>query len=144
MNKTFVLIFIMFLLNGCAESVALLGTTAGGASSGKIVQSSVHSVASYGIKKHTGKTPFGHALSYAEKVNPKNEKEPCLSFIEKTNSKVCAIVKKQISLTKSKIVNKKKQDKSLKEISSTLQSRIDKKSKIQYLDLNQPLSENLK
>ena len=134
MNKTFVLIFIMFLLNGCAESVALLGTTAGGASSGKIVQSSVHSVASYGIKKHTGKTPFGHALSYAEKVNPKNEKEPCLSFIEKTNSKVCAIVKKQISLTRNKIINKKEQNKSLKEIYLSTQISINKKSKIKYLD----------
>ena len=123
----------MLLLNGCAESVALLGTTAGGASSGKLIQSSVHSAASYGIKKQTGKSPLGHAIAYAEKVNPQNEKEPCLSFIEKTNSEVCAIVKKQISLTKAKI-NKKRQDKSLKEISSSLQSQIDKKSKIKYLD----------
>ncbi len=134
MKRTLILIFTMLLLNGCAESVALLGTTAGGASTGKILQSSVHSVASYEIKKHTGKTPFGHALAYAEKVNPQNEKEPCLSFIEKTNSKVCKILKNQLSLTKSKIKNKKNEDKSLKEITSSLQSRIDKKSKIEYLD----------
>ena len=96
MKKIIFLFFTIFLLNGCAESVAILGTTAGGASSGKMVQSSLTSVASYGIKSQTGKTPLGHALAYAEKMNPDKKKEPCLSFIEKTNSEVCTIVKKQI------------------------------------------------
>jgi hypothetical protein len=135
MKKIFSLLFITFLLNGCAESIALLGTTAGGASSGKMLQSSIHSVASFGIKKQTGKTPLGHAMTYAEKKNlEKKKKEPCLSFVKKTNSDVCVIVKKQLSLTKAKIINIKKQDKSLKAFSSSLQSSIDKKSKIKYLD----------
>ena len=98
MKKIFSLLFIMLLLSGCAETFALLGTTAGGASSGKIVQSSLHSAASYGIKKQTGKTPFGHALAYAEKNNPERKKDTCISFVEKTNSEICKIVKKQISL----------------------------------------------
>ena len=88
MRKTFFLLLTMLVLNACAESVALIGTTAGGASSGKMVQSSLHSTLSYGIKKQTGKTPIGHALAYAEKVNPDKKKEPCLSFIEKTNSEM--------------------------------------------------------
>ena len=134
MRKTFFLLLTMLVLNGCAESVALIGTTAGGASSGKMVQSSLHSTLSYGIKKQTGKTPLGHALAYAEKVNPEKKQEPCLSFIEKTNSELCAILKKKISLTKVKIINKKKQNESLKDLSSSLQSSIDKKSKIKYLD----------
>ena len=134
MRKKLYLLFTMFLLNGCAESVALLGSSAGGASSGKLLQSSVHSAASYGIKKQTGKTPLGHALAYAQKVNPEKSKEPCLSFIEKTNSEVCAIVKKQISLTKAKILNNSRIDKYQKELYSSLQSNIDKKSKIKYLD----------
>jgi len=134
MRKTFFLLLTMLVLNGCAESVALIGTTAGGASSGKMVQSSLHSTLSYGIKKQTGKTPLGHALAYAEKVNPEKKQEPCLSFIEKTNSELCAILKKKISLTKVKIINKKKQNESLKDLSSSLQSTIDKKSKIKYLD----------
>ena len=108
MKKIFSLLFIMFLLNGCVESVALLGSSVGGASSGKMLQSSLQSTISYGIKKKTGKTPLGHALAYAEKVNPEKKKEPCLSFIKKTNSEVCAIMKKQIKLTKAKILNKKK------------------------------------
>ena len=134
MKKTFFLLFAIFLLNGCAESVALLGTTTGGASSGKLIQSSLQSTISYGIKKQTGKTPIGHALAYAEKHNPEKKKETCISFIEKTNSEMCAMLKKQISITKAKIINNKKNDKSLKDHSSSLQSKIDKKSKIKYLD----------
>ena len=99
MKKIFYLFSVMFLLNGCVESVALLGSTVGGASSGKIVQSSINSVTSYGIKKHTGKTPLGHALAYAEKHNPDKKKETCISFIEKTRSEFCTIVKEQASLT---------------------------------------------
>jgi len=134
MKKIFSLIFISFLLNGCAESVALIGTTAGGASSGKMVQSSLHSTISYGIKKGTGKSPLGHALTYAEKLNPDKKKKPCLSFIKKTNSELCAVVEKKISLTKAKIINKKKNDKLLKDYSLLMQSKIEKKSKIKYLD----------
>ena len=134
MKKTFFLLLIMLMLNGCMESIAILGSTAGGASSGKMVQSSIHSAASYGIKKSTGKTPIGHALAYAEKNNSGKKKEPCLSFIEKTNSKVCAIMKKQINLSKIKINNIKTHDKSLKDLCSSLKSKIDKQSKIKYLD----------
>ena len=65
MKKILVLSTLMFLLNGCVESVAFLGSTAGGASSGRVLQSSLNSAISYGIKKQTGKTPLGHALAYA-------------------------------------------------------------------------------
>ena len=99
MKKIFFLFSLVFLLNGCLESVALLGSTVGGASSGKIVQSSLQSTLSYGIKKQTGKTPLGHALAYAEKNNPERKKETCISFIEKTRSEFCTIAKKKISLT---------------------------------------------
>ena len=134
MKKTFFLLFMIFSLNGCAQSFALLGTSAGGASSGKIVQSSINSVTSYGIKKYTGKTPLGHALAYAEKHNPDKKKETCLSFIQKTNSEVCTILKKKLNTTKSKIFDKKNQNKFLKKNSSSLQSKINKKSNIKYLD----------
>ena len=133
MRKIFVLLTTMLLLNGCAESVALLGTSAGTASNGKILQSSFNTAASYGIKKRTGKGPLEHVLSYAEKINPEKEKEPCLSFIEKTNSEICAIVKKQLNITKSKITNEKT-DASLKDLASSLQPSIDKNSQIKYLD----------
>ena len=130
MRKILGLLITLFLLNGCAESVALLGT---GASNGKIVQSSFNSVISYGVKKQTGKTPIEHAIAYAEEKNPKKKKEPCLSFVEKTNSEICAIVKKQLKMTKSKILKKSK-EKSIKELTSSIKTNLNKKSKIKYLD----------
>ena len=133
MKRIFVLLTTMLLLNGCAESVALLGTSAGTASNGKILQSSFNSVVSYGIKQQTGKGPIQHVIAYAEKINPEKEKEPCLSFIEKTNSEICAVVKKQLNITKSKIKNETK-DRSLKNLASSLQPSIDKNSQVKYLD----------
>ena len=99
MKKGFFLLIFLFLLNGCAESVALLGSSVGGASRGKMLQSSLNSAISYGIKQQTGKTPFGHVLAYAEEKNPEKKKETCISFIEKTRSEFCTILNKQISLT---------------------------------------------
>ena len=103
MKKIFVLLTTMLLLNGCAESMALLGTSVSGASNGKILQSSLNSAISYGVKKQTGKAPLEHVKAYAEKINPEKKKEPCLSFLEKTNSEICSIVRKHLILTKSKI-----------------------------------------
>ena len=133
MKKIFGLLTTLLLLNGCAESVALLGTSVGSASNGKILQSSLNTVVSYGVKKQTGKGPLEHVVAYAEKVNPERKKEPCLSFVKKTNSEICAIVKKQLNLTKSKIINGTG-DESLKDLTSSLQPSIDTNSKIKYLD----------
>ena len=130
MKKFFGLLVALLLLNGCAESIALIGTSA---SNGRVVQSSLNSAISYGVKKQTGKTPLEHAVAYAEEKNPQKKKEPCLSFAEKTNSEICAIVKKQLKITKSKIL-KKSNEKSLKDLTSSLQPSINKKSRIKYLD----------
>lgn len=118
------------MLNGCAESIALLGTSA---SNGKIVQSSLNSAISYGVKKQTGKTPLEHALAYAEEKNPEKKRDTCISFIERTRSEFCTIAKKQISLTNSalvkntdKIVQKFPKKEKLKETS--LIEKIAKKS----------------
>tara|TARA_B100001063_G_C16617018_1_gene478685 strand:+ start:114 stop:635 length:522 start_codon:yes stop_codon:yes gene_type:complete len=105
MKKLSILLASMFLLVGCAESMALLGPLTG-ASNGKMIQSSLNSAVSYGIKKKTGKTPMQHALAYAEEKNPDKKKEKCISFIEKTNSEACMIAKKQISLAKSAVIKK--------------------------------------
>ena len=104
MKKIFVLLSLIFLLNGCAESIALLGTST---SNGRIVQSSLNSAISYKVKKQTGKTPLEHAITYAEKKNPERKKETCISSIERTRSESCTIVKKQISFKKNTIAKKK-------------------------------------
>ena len=103
MKKILILFSTIFLLNGCAESLALLGT---GTSNGKILQSSLNSAVSYGVKKQTGKTPLEHAISYAEEKNPEKKKETCISSFEITRSEFCTIVKKQIKSKSTDMVEK--------------------------------------
>ncbi len=141
MKKVFFLLSTVFLLNGCAESVALLGGSIGGASNGKIVQSSLNSAISYGVKKQTGKTPLEHALAYAEEKNPEKKQETCISFIERTRSEFCTILNKQISLTNIAIKEKtleivKKYPKNNKTRDITVLKKILKSSKIEELAKN--------
>ena len=103
MKKTLLLLTTIFLLSGCAESIALLGT---GASNGRIVQSSLNSAISYGVKKQTGKTPLEHAIAYAEEKNPEKKKETCISSLEITRSEFCTIVKKQVKLKSTAMIEK--------------------------------------
>ena len=133
MKKILGLLLGLSLLTGCAESLALLGPTSTAVTGGNIAQSAFSSAVNYGVKKQTGKSPMEHAIAYAEEVNPEKKKEPCLSFAEKTNSEICAIVKKQLELTKSKIFIKSKEN-SIKDLTSSLQLKINKKSKINHLD----------
>ena len=136
MKKNFCLLIIFTLLSGCFGSVALLGpasTTAASGASGHVARGAFTSTVSYGIKKTTGKLPIEHAVAYAEEKNPKKKMEPCLSFAEKTNSEICAIVEKQLKITKSKIT-KKSNEKTIKDLTSSLQPKIYKKSKIKDLD----------
>jgi hypothetical protein len=122
MKKIPFLLLLFFLLNGCAESIALLGTSA---SNGRIVQSSLNSAISYGVKKQTGKTPLQHAIAYAEKKNPENKRETCISFIEKTRSEFCTVVKKQILST----------NKVLAEKTEEIVQKFPKKNKIKEISL---------
>ena len=141
MKKIFFLLSTLFLLNGCAESVALLGSSVGGASSGKMFQSSLNSAISYGVKKQTGKTPLGHVLAYAEVKNPEKKQETCISFVEKTRSEFCTILNKQISLTNITVKKKtlaivKKYPKNTKTRNITVLKKIVKSSKIEDLAKN--------
>ncbi len=134
MKKILGLLLGLSLLTGCAESLALLGPTSTTAvTGGNIAQSAFSSAVNYGVKKQTGKSPMEHALAYADGINPEKKKEPCLSFVEQTNSEICTIVKKQLELTKSKILMRSK-EKSIKDLTSSLKTNINKKSKIKYLD----------
>ena len=103
MKKILLLLTTLLLLNGCAESLALLGS---GASNGRIVQSSLNSAISFGIKKQTGKSPLEHAIAYAKEINPDRKKETCISHLEITRSEFCAIVKKQVKLKSTEIIEK--------------------------------------
>ena len=130
MKKILVLFSMIFLLNGCAESLALLGTST---SNGKILQSSLNSAVSYGVKKQTGKTPLEHAVAYAESVNPEKKQETCISSIERTRSEFCTVVKKQMSLTNTALKKKTSEivKKYPKEIAVSIQTKIKKTSLIE-------------
>ena len=141
MKKVFFLLSSLFLLNGCAESIALLGGSVGGVSNGKVLQSSFNSAISYGVKKQTGKSPLEHALAYAEEKNPEKKKETCISFIERTRSEFCTILNKQISLTNITVKEKtleivKKYPKNIKIRDITIVKEIVKSSKIEDLAKN--------
>ena len=110
----------MFLLVGCVESIAVFS---GGVSNGKLVQSSLQSAASYGIKKRTGETPIRHALNYVNKNRISKKKDSCSSFVNKKELEICLKIEKRI-------IDKQVKIKDL----SSLQSSINKKSKIKYLD----------
>ena len=141
MKKVFFLLSTVLLLNGCAESVALLGGSIGGASNGKMLQSSLNTAISYGVKKQTGRTPLEHALAYAEENNPEKKKETCISFIERTRSEFCTILNKKISLTNIAVKEKtleivKKYPKNIKIRDITVLKEIVKSSKIEDLAKN--------
>ena len=61
MRKLIGLLALFFLLSGCFESTLVVGPAVGGAQ-GKLAQSSISTVLSYGIKYKTGKYPFQHIL----------------------------------------------------------------------------------
>ena len=107
MKVIIILISLVTILSGCANSLAFLGSASSVAGGSNIVQSAASSAVSYGVKKQTGMSPSQHAIAYVQKHNPQNKKEKCLEFIDLTNSEACAAVKENISKTKKKIVKVK-------------------------------------
>ena len=61
MKKILLSISLLFLV-GCAESIALLGPASTGAANGKLLQSSIQSAVSFGVKAQTGKSPLELSL----------------------------------------------------------------------------------
>jgi len=131
MKKIFILLTSMFLLSGCIESMALIG---GGATNGKLVQSSLQSAASYGVKKKTGKTPIAHALGFVAPKKTLKVKKSCSSFTDKKDLEICLMIEQRINSKQAKIKEEKFSDRPSREFVYSLQSSIDEKSKIYYLD----------
>ena len=91
-KKSILSIVLVFLLNGCMESAAMLsGPTLALVNTTNNVQSSFALGASYGVKKVTGKTFGEHSLAFARK----NEK---IDNYLKQNEKIreCEIVHSSI------------------------------------------------
>ena len=131
MKKILLLLSTIFLLSGCAESLALLGPTSTAVTGGNIAQSALSSAVNYGVKKQTGKTPLEHAMAYTEEKNPERKKETCISSFKITRSEFCTIVKKQINSKSTALMDKtieiaKEYPKKIREVSKI--EKIAKKS----------------
>ena len=141
MKKLLILLLSFIFLTGCINSMALLGP-ATGAANGKVVQSSIQSAVSYGIKQQTGKSPFEHALAYSEQKDLENcnkqnkETKKCLTLREKLLSAKSLVDKKDDIIEDVKTNSKEILDektKSARELAISIQAAIREKSKIKYL-----------
>ena len=142
MKKLFILLLSFIFLTGCINSMALVGP-ATGAANGKVVQSSIQTAVSYGIKQQTGKSPFEHALAYSEQKDLENcnkqnkETKKCLTLREKLLSAKSLVDKKDNIIEDVKTNSKEILDektKSARELAISVQEAIKEKSKIKYLD----------
>ncbi len=142
MKKLLILLLSFIFLTGCINSMALLGP-ATGAANGKVVQSSIQSAVSYGIKQQTGKSPFEHALAYSEQKDLENcnkqekETKKCSTLREKLLSAKSLVDKKDDIIEDVKTNSKEILDektKSARELAISIQAAIREKSKIKYLD----------
>jgi len=131
MKKIFILLSSMFLLAGCIESLAVIG---GSAANGNLMQSSIQSGISLGIKKQTGKSPLQHVLNLAGNNERQKKQTKCSSFVKKKELETCLMEEKRITSNKTKIEEKNSLVNSSIETGLSLQSSINKKSKIKYLD----------
>jgi len=85
MRKLIGLLILLFLLPGCFESSLVVGPAIGGAQ-GKLVQSSISTALSYGIKVKTGKYPIQHIL--------KQKKEKAIKTVSLMEEKVLTTTNK--------------------------------------------------
>ena len=100
MKNLFLLISLFFLV-GCAESMSLLAPMSG-AANGKLVQSSLNTALSYGVKQQTGKTPVEHILESSNQntgqiLKKKTTTKSCVYYLEPTSADFCKLIKAKIS-----------------------------------------------
>ena len=96
LNKIFAGIFLLFFLNGCVQSAALLGPAYTLASSGNIYQAGLSYGSNQAVKKITGKSPTENIQSLVDNKKKKIEEE-------KKQEEFFALVKSRIEKT-SKII----------------------------------------
>ena len=90
MRKLIGLLISLFFLSGCFESTLVVGPVIGGAE-GKLVQSSMTSALSYGIKQQTGKYPIQHIL--------KQKKDKAIKTVALIKEKALKIEEKTLATT---------------------------------------------
>ena len=96
LKKIFAGLFLLFFLNGCVQSAALLGPAYTLASSGNIYQAGLSYGSNQAVKKITGKYPTENIKSLLDNKKKKIEEE-------KKQEEFFALVKSRIEKT-SKII----------------------------------------
>ena len=112
MRKLIGLLISLFFLSGCFETSLVVGPVIGGVE-GKLVQSSMSTALSYGIKQQTGKYPIQHIL--------KKKKEKIVKTVSLMEEKVLTTTNK----IKHNLV-KKPEVKSVKAKYKTIKAKITK------------------
>ena len=97
LNKIIAGLFLLFFLNGCIQSAALLGPAYTLASSGNIYQAGLSYGSNQAVKKITGKSPTENIQSLVDNKKKKIEEE-------EKQEEFFALVKNRIEKT-SKIIN---------------------------------------
>ena len=97
LKKTIAGLFLLFFLNGCVQSAALLGPAYTLASTGNIYQAGLSYGSNQAVKKITGKSPTENIKSLTDSKKSKIDEE-------QNYDEFFALVKNRIEKT-SKIVN---------------------------------------
>ena len=77
MKKIFLLLFVIFFLNGCVQTTSMMGPTYTLVKTGSVVQAGSSIATSYGIKSTLGQSPSEIIFSFAKKENSSRE---CQTF----------------------------------------------------------------
>ena len=96
LNKIIAGLFLLFFLNGCVQSAALLGPAYTLASSGNIYQAGLSYGSNQAVKKITGKSPTENIQSFVDnkklKVDEKESKEKFFVLIKSRIEKTSKII----------------------------------------------------
>ena len=96
MKKIIFIVIAIAFLNGCAQYSSVIGPAYTIYTTGNVVQAGTTLVASYGVKKTTGKTPGQHVLTFAKNNKVINEMEENNEIINipEENTEVIILAKK--------------------------------------------------
>ena len=97
LNKIIAGLFLLFFLNGCVQSTALLGPAYTLASTGNIYQAGLSYGSNQAVKKVTGKTPTENIKSLVEnkkmKIEEKESQEEFFALVKSRIEKTSKIIK---------------------------------------------------
>ena len=96
LKKIFAGLFLLFFLNGCVQSAALLGQAYTMASTGNVFQAGLSYGSNQAVKKITGKSPTENIKSFVDdnkiKVEEKESQEEFFALVKSRIEKTSKII----------------------------------------------------